>query len=923
MKKVTFAIFMALLLTLAACTSGADVSQVIEDVAEEVGNAADQVAENADEIAETVEEAADAAIETAEEVMTSGLEELTVAYFLEWPTPNQFAQIEKLYDDALGIPVNWVSFDTGVAMSAAMASGDVHIAYSQGLVPFANAVSAGLDLQTVGIAVSYAENDNCVARTDLGITRDNVTDLHGMQVAVPIGTVAHYKMLKEMEYLGVDVAQLEMVDLAPADGAAALQRGDVAMSCGWGGGLARMKEAGNIIMTGAEMEDEIGLKVFDVVSVTGDFAKDHGDVITAFLQVTEDANAMFAADSASMMGAIADAAGMDLESTAANLATFSFPTASEQLSDAWLGASVQGFVKEVADFFVEQGELDSSLDSYDAFINTSFLEGVVEGMVEGVVEAEPEATMDAELDELTVAYFLEWPTPNQFAQIEKLYDDALGIPVNWVSFDTGVAMSAAMASGDVHIAYSQGLVPFANAVSAGLDLQTVGIAVSYAENDNCVVRTDLGITRENVTDLHGMQVAVPIGTVAHYKMLKEMEYLGVDVFQLEMVDLAPADGAAALQRGDVAMSCGWGGGLARMKEAGNIIMTGAEMEDEIGLKVFDVVSVTGDFAKNHGNTITTFLQVTEEANAMFAADSSSMMGAIADAAGMDMEATESNLATFSFPTAEEQLSDAWLGASVQGFVKEVADFFVEQGELESALDSYDEFINTSFLERVVPVAMDDDAMMEAPAIDPVSIAIVMPSATTDLAWSQSIYDALVTVQGMYDEGVVTIEFTEGMFIVTDAAAALRDYADGGADIVIAHGTQFGTSLFELSPDFPDTAFLFGTSINTGADEGLTNISAYDAQAQEGGYVNGVIAASLSESGIIGVVGPVEAGDAKLYIDGFVAGATATNPDVTVQIAYTGSFGDTALAAEVANTHIASGADVLTGSAQQVVGAIGV
>jgi basic membrane protein A len=80
---------------------------------------------------------------------------------------------------------------------------------------------------------------------------------------------------------------------------------------------------------------------------------------------------------------------------------------------------------------------------------------------------------------------------------------------------------------------------------------------------------------------------------------------------------------------------------------------------------------------------------------------------------------------------------------------------------------------------------------------------------------------------------------------------------------------------------------------------------------------------MSESGVIGVVGPVEAGDAKLYIDGFLAGAKATNPDITVNVSYTGSFGDTALAAEAANTHIQAGADILTGSAQQVVGAIGV
>ena len=79
---------------------------------------------------------------------------------------------------------------------------------------------------------------------------------------------------------------------------------------------------------------------------------------------------------------------------------------------------------------------------------------------------------------------------------------------------------------------------------------------------------------------------------------------------------------------------------------------------------------------------------------------------------------------------------------------------------------------------------------------------------------------------------------------------------------------------------------------------------------------------MSKSGVLGVVGPVEAGDAKLYIDGFVNGAKATKPDIKVNVSYTGSFGDTALAAEAANTHIAAGADVLTGSAQQVVGAIG-
>ena len=84
----------------------------------------------------------------------------------------------------------------------------------------------------------------------------------------------------------------------------------------------------------------------------------------------------------------------------------------------------------------------------------------------------------------------------------------------------------------------------------------------------------------------------------------------------------------------------------------------------------------------------------------------------------------------------------------------------------------------------------------------------------------------------------------------------------------------------------------------------------------------MLAATLSTSDVIGVVGPIETGDAKLYVDGFKAGVLATKPNATVNVNYIGSFSDTALAAEAANTHIAAGADVMTGTAQMVVGAIG-
>ena len=173
---------------------------------------------------------------------------------------------------------------------------------------------------------------------------------------------------------------------------------------------------------------------------------------------------------------------------------------------------------------------------------------------------------------------------------------------------------------------------------------------------------------------------------------------------------------------------------------------------------------------------------------------------------------------------------------------------------------------------------------------------------------------------MGGEGAMEFVYSDGMFVVDDAAAAIRDYAAEGYDLVIAHGSQYGSSLQEIAPDFPETSFAWGTTVDT---FGIDNIFAYEAASQEGGYVNGVIAASLSESGVLGVVGPIETGDAKLYVDGFVAGAKATNPDIQVNVNYIGSFSDVALASEAANTHVAAGADGLTGTAQMVVGAIGV
>ncbi|MHC1771521.1 MAG: BMP family protein [Flexilinea sp.] len=198
------------------------------------------------------------------------------------------------------------------------------------------------------------------------------------------------------------------------------------------------------------------------------------------------------------------------------------------------------------------------------------------------------------------------------------------------------------------------------------------------------------------------------------------------------------------------------------------------------------------------------------------------------------------------------------------------------------------------------------------------VAMVMPSKINDYSFSQSMFEALKVLQNEAGEENFEIVYSEDMFNVADAREAIRDYADMGFDLVVAHGSQYGTSIQEIAPDYPETAFAWGNGTDF---YGLDNVSVYQARAEQGGYVFGQIAAAISENGKLGVCGPVESGDAKTYIDGFKNGATEAGAEVSVT--YTSSFSDVSLMSAAAETHMDEGATILTGTSQSIPGAVSV
>lgn len=302
------------------------------------------------------------------------------------------------------------------------------------------------------------------------------------------------------------------------------------------------------------------------------------------------------------------------------------------------------------------------------------------------------------LDEVKVAYFLEWPLPFLAAKASGAYDEALGVTVTWISFETGTAMGEALASGDVQLAVSQGLPPFVAGVSAGQNLQVVDIAALYADHENCVIRADSGIDATNAQDLAGKKASVPLGTAAHYSFLRQMAHFGVDPASIEIVDMAPPEGAVALSHGAVDLACGYGGGLARMLEHGDVLLSGPE-KAALGIQVFDVTSAPVSFVSEYSELVAAFLAVTAAANTQWVeAQSEEMLAAIAQQSGMPVDEARAALDGFEFPTIEQQLSAAWLGSTTVEFMKDMADVFVSAGYIDAALPSYDQAVNVGPLQ---------------------------------------------------------------------------------------------------------------------------------------------------------------------------------------------------------------------------------
>ena len=104
--------------------------------------------------------------------------------------------------------------------------------------------------------------------------------------------------------------------------------------------------------------------------------------------------------------------------------------------------------------------------------------------------------------------------------------------------------------------------------------------------------------------------------------------------------------------------------------------------------------------------------------------------------------------------------------------------------------------------------------------------------------------------------------------------------------------------------------LFGSKTPTGFKT-APNLTTYNARFYEGRYVQGVIAAKMSKTGVAGYIVSFPIPEVVMGINAFLLGAQSINPDFKLKIVWVNSWFDPGKEADAAKALFDQGADIIT------------
>lgn len=189
------------------------------------------------------------------------------------------------------------------------------------------------------------------------------------------------------------------------------------------------------------------------------------------------------------------------------------------------------------------------------------------------------------------------------------------------------------------------------------------------------------------------------------------------------------------------------------------------------------------------------------------------------------------------------------------------------------------------------------------------VAIGLDGANNDKGWYESGYQGAMKLKE--DPGMVEVAFQERVK-VADMERTIRRWAVEGYDLILGHGYSWGAPARKVAPEFPKTTFAVAGFFN---NKDIPNLVNYLVQAHETGYMAGVLAALMTKSRKVGVIGGYPIPQQVADHNGFILGARSVNPKIEVSSIFINDWFDAPKAKEAAMAMIDQNVDVLDVTAQ--------
>jgi basic membrane protein A len=211
---------------------------------------------------------------------------------------------------------------------------------------------------------------------------------------------------------------------------------------------------------------------------------------------------------------------------------------------------------------------------------------------------------------------------------------------------------------------------------------------------------------------------------------------------------------------------------------------------------------------------------------------------------------------------------------------------------------------------IVPVAGMMTRVPTAQAQDPIVVTMVTDTAGLG---DQNFND--LAKRGL-DRAVEELGVQGEVIESRDAASYIPNLTQAAEQSALSVGVGFllTDAVTEVANQYPDKNFLLIDSLSE-----APNVQGVLFRENEGAFLNGILAAMMTESNKLGVVGGQKIPPVVRYVVGFEAGAKSINPDIEVVVAYADTFGDPALGKELTLAQYNQGVDI----AFPVAGATGI